>query len=60
MRQHRTKQAKAKGDQLRLFVFKSEFLKIFLDLQTAFAAETRRAEGHWLEEQQKMIKLITL
>jgi hypothetical protein len=41
-----------------LFIFKPEFLKIFLDLQISFGAETRRAEGQWLEEQQKMVKLI--
>jgi hypothetical protein len=28
-----------------LFIFIPEFLKISVDLQTAFAAETRRAEG---------------
>jgi hypothetical protein len=31
--------------------------KISVDLQTAFAPETRLAEGQWLEEQQKIVKL---
>jgi hypothetical protein len=34
-----------------------EFLKISVDLQTEFAAETHRAEGQWLEEQLSMVKL---
>jgi hypothetical protein len=44
-------------DQLRLFMFKPEFLKIFVDLQTAFAAETHVAEGQWLEGQLDVVKL---
>jgi hypothetical protein len=32
-----------------LFTFKSEFLKISVDLQTALAAETHLSEGQWLE-----------
>jgi hypothetical protein len=42
-----------KSNQLTLFTFESEYLKISVDLQTAFAAETGRAEEQWLEEQQK-------
>jgi hypothetical protein len=58
MRQHRTKHTqKRKTDQLRLFTFKHELLKISLRLQTAFAAETHLAEGQWLEEYVNMAKL---
>jgi hypothetical protein len=35
-----------KMDQLRLFTFKHELLKICVHLQIAFAAETHLAEGH--------------
>jgi hypothetical protein len=38
-----------------LFIFKPEFLKISVVLQTAFAPETRLAEGQWLEEEYKMV-----
>jgi hypothetical protein len=41
-----TKQRKM--DQLRLFKLKYDLLKIFVDLQTAFAADTNLAEGQWL------------
>jgi hypothetical protein len=40
-----------------LFIFKREFLKISVDLQSTFAAETRRAEGQWLKEQLNVVKL---
>jgi hypothetical protein len=43
MRQHRrdrTNRKQRKIDQLRLFILKFEFLKVFIHLQTAFAAET--------------------
>jgi hypothetical protein len=46
------KQKTKKIIQLSLFIFKSEFMKIYVDLQTASVAETQRAEGQWLEEQQ--------
>jgi hypothetical protein len=36
-------------DQLRLFTLKHDLLKIAVDLQTAFAAETHLAEGQWLK-----------
>jgi hypothetical protein len=42
---------KKKLNQLRIINFKHKSLKISLDLQTAFATETHRAEGQWLEEQ---------
>jgi hypothetical protein len=50
IRQHRTKQTKTttkqrKIDQPRLFTPKYDLLKISVDLQTAFAAETHLAEG---------------
>jgi hypothetical protein len=45
-------------DQLRLFTFKYDLPKISVDLQTAFAAETRLAEGQWLKEQLNVLKLL--
>jgi hypothetical protein len=50
-----TKQRKM--DQLRLFTLKYDVLKIYVDLQTAFAADTHLAEGQWLKEQLKVVKL---
>jgi hypothetical protein len=44
-------------DQLRLFRLKHDLLKIFIDLQTALAADTHLAEGQWLKEQMNVIKL---
>jgi hypothetical protein len=44
-------------DQLRLFKLKHDLLKISVDLQTAFAAETHLAEGQWLKEQLNVVKL---
>jgi hypothetical protein len=41
-------------DQIRLFKLKHDLLTIYLDLQTAFAAE-----GQWLKEQLKLVKLPT-
>jgi site-specific DNA-adenine methylase len=35
-------------DHLRLFKLKHDLLKISVDLQTAFAADTHLAEGQWL------------
>jgi hypothetical protein len=58
IRKHKDKTNKGnKNDQLRLFIFKREFLKISVDLRTALAAETHLAEGQWLEEQLNMVKL---
>jgi hypothetical protein len=45
-----------KSDQLMLLIFKAKFLKTSADLQTAFAAETHRTEGQWLEEQRNTVK----
>jgi hypothetical protein len=39
------KQQRRKMDHLRLFKLKYDLLKISVDLQTAFAAETHLAEG---------------
>jgi hypothetical protein len=50
-----TKQTKM--NQLRLFKFKDDLLKLSVDLQTAFAAETHLAEGQWLKEQLNAVKL---
>jgi hypothetical protein len=44
-------------DQPRLFKLKHDLLKISLDLQTAFAADTHLAEGQWLKEQLNVAKL---
>jgi hypothetical protein len=66
IRQHRTKTTKTttkettkqrKMDQLRLFKLKYDLLKISVDLQTAFAAETHLTEGQWLKEQLNVVKL---
>jgi hypothetical protein len=58
LRQHRTKQTKQiQMDQLRLFKLKPDLLKISVDLQTAFAADTHLAERQWLKEQLDVVKL---
>jgi hypothetical protein len=44
-------------DQLRYFKLKHDLLKIYLNLQTAFAADTHLAEGQWLKEQLNVVKL---
>jgi hypothetical protein len=44
-------------DELRLFKFKHDLLKISVDLQTAFAADTHLAEGQWLKEQLNVVEL---
>jgi hypothetical protein len=46
-----------KKDQLRLFTFKHEIIKISVHLQTSLAAETHLAEGQWLKEQLNVVKL---
>jgi hypothetical protein len=58
LRQHRTKQTtkQRKMDQPRLFTLKHDLLKISVDLQTIFEAETHRAEGQWLKEQLNVVK----
>jgi hypothetical protein len=55
IRQQRTN--KTKMDQLRLSKLKHDVLKISVDLQTAFAADTHLAEGQWLKEQLNVVKL---
>jgi hypothetical protein len=54
----RTDQTKQRKKQSvgRLFIYNLEFLKIFVDLQTAFTADTHLAEGQWLEEQLHTVK----
>jgi hypothetical protein len=42
-----------KIDRLRLLPLKYDLLKISVDIQTVFAAETHLAEGQWLTEQLK-------
>jgi hypothetical protein len=44
-------------DQLRLLKLKHDLLKVSVDLQTTFAAETHLAEGQWLKEQPNVVKL---
>jgi hypothetical protein len=44
-------------DQLRFFKLKHDLLKISVDIQTAFAADTHLAEGQWLKENLKVVKL---
>jgi hypothetical protein len=44
-------------DQLSLFKLKNDLLKISIDLETAFAADTHLAEGQWLKEQLNVVKL---
>jgi hypothetical protein len=43
-------------DHPRLLTLKYDLLKIFVDLQTALAAETYPAEGQWLKEQLNVLK----
>jgi hypothetical protein len=43
--------------RLKLFRFKLELLKIYVDLQIALSAETRLAEGQWLEQELNLGKL---
>jgi hypothetical protein len=43
-------------DHIRLFKLKHDLLKISVDLQTAFAADTHLAEGQWLKEQLNVVK----
>jgi hypothetical protein len=39
------------------FYTKNDLLKISVHLQTEFSAETHLAEGQWLKEQLKVVKL---
>jgi hypothetical protein len=56
-KQKKEQQKQRKIHQLRLFTLKHDLLKISVDLQTAFAAETHLAEGQWLKEQLNVLKL---
>jgi hypothetical protein len=63
IRQHRTKQTNKnkktkKSGSAKAFELKHYLLKISIDLQTAFAADTRLAEGQWLKEQLNVVKLL--
>jgi hypothetical protein len=51
------KQKTTTKNQFRLLTLKQEFLKASVHLQSVFAVETHLAEGQWLEEQLKMLKL---
>jgi hypothetical protein len=53
----KTKKKTRKCHQLRLFIFKREFLKISVNLQIALTAETHLGEGQWLKEQLNVVKL---
>jgi hypothetical protein len=55
--QNNKKTIKRKMYQLRLFKLKHELLKIFIYLQTTFAADTHLAEGQWLKERLNVVKL---
>jgi hypothetical protein len=44
-------------DQLRLLKLKHDLLKTFVNLKTAFAADTHLAKGQWLKEEQKVVTL---
>jgi hypothetical protein len=59
IRQHITKQTRKqrKMDQLRLFKLIHDLLKISVDLQTTFAADTHLAEGQWLKGQLNVVTL---
>jgi hypothetical protein len=48
-----------KVDQLRLFKLKYDLLKISIDLQSAFSADTHLTEGHWLKEELNLVRLCT-
>jgi hypothetical protein len=45
-------------EQLRLFTLQYDLLKISVDLQTAFAAETHLAEGQRLKEQLNVVSYV--
>jgi hypothetical protein len=52
--QEKTNKRHGKSHQLRLFVFKPEFLKIYVDLKTASAAQIRVTGRQWLEMEMKV------
>jgi hypothetical protein len=51
------KQKQGKMNQFRLLTLKQVFLKVSVNLRTAFAVETHVAEWQWLEEQVNVLKL---
>jgi hypothetical protein len=51
----RVKKTKTNGS-VKAFYTQHELLKIYLYLQTTFAAETHLAERQWLKEQLNMVK----
>jgi hypothetical protein len=44
--------------KLKLYIFKSEFSEISVDLQAIFAAETHLAEEQWLKDLLNFVKLL--
>jgi hypothetical protein len=52
------KDNKTKNESPNAFTLKYDLLKISIDLQTAFAAETHFAERQWLKEQLNVLKLL--
>jgi hypothetical protein len=57
IQRNKQKKKERKGNQLRLFKLRRGLLKISINLQTAFAADTHLAEGQWLKEQLNVVKL---
>jgi hypothetical protein len=59
VRQHRTKRTtnNKENGPLKAFYTQIRAIKIFIHLQTAFAAETHLAEGQWLKEQRNVVML---
>jgi hypothetical protein len=56
-KQTRNNKKQRKINEFRLLTLKQEFLKLSVNIQTAFAVETLLAEGYWLKEQVNMLKL---
>jgi hypothetical protein len=57
IRQHRTTHTHTKESSVQVIYIIHKLLKISAYLQTAFAAETRLAEGQGLKEQVNRVKL---
>jgi high-affinity K+ transport system ATPase subunit B len=61
IKQHRTKQQSKKTQEnknsksVSLLKLQHDLLKISIDLETAFAADTHLAEGQWLKEQLNVV-----
>jgi hypothetical protein len=56
-KKHQKQVKRDKNGPGKAFELKHDLLKISVDLQTAFAADTHLAEGQWLKEQLNMVKL---